>query len=77
MTAPVSVTERDLRILAWIVSDDRPDLPADEGLPLSLLADLMGQIRCDEISFDGYDSGRRKSWFWQCLVFRTFGTNSV
>ena len=59
MKAPASVSERDLRILAGIVSDDRPDLPADEGLPPSLLAELMGQICCDEISFDGYAAGDR------------------
>ena len=47
MTAPVTVRERDLRALAAIVSEDRPDLPDGEGLPPSLLADLMGQIRCD------------------------------
>ena len=47
MTAPVTASERDLRALAAIVSEDRADLPADEGLPASLLADLMGQIRCD------------------------------
>jgi hypothetical protein len=63
MTAPVSVSERDLRILAGIVSDDRPDLPADGGLPLSLLADLTDQIRCDEVQFCGFDSGRESYWF--------------
>jgi hypothetical protein len=41
MTAPVTASERDLRALARIVSQDRPDLPADGGLPESLLADLM------------------------------------
>jgi DNA-binding CsgD family transcriptional regulator len=63
MTAPVTVSERDLRILIGIVSDDRPDLPADGGLPLSLLADLMDQIRCDEVQFQGFDSGRENYWF--------------
>ena len=66
MTAPVTTSERDLRTLAGIVSDDRADLPA-VGLPLSLLADLMGQIRCDEVSFEGFDSGRQESWFAQAL----------
>jgi hypothetical protein len=37
---------------------ERPDLPDGEGLPPSLLADLMGQIRCDGISLDLLDSGR-------------------
>jgi hypothetical protein len=44
MTAPVTASGRDLRTLAGIVSDHRDDLPA-EGLPPSLLADLMSQIR--------------------------------
>src|SRR5215471_265265 len=64
MTAPVTASERDLRILAGIVSDDRTDLPA-EGLPPSLLSDLMDQIRCDFVSFEGLDSGRHALWFWQ------------
>jgi len=65
VTAPVTVRERDLRALAAIVSEDRPDLPDGEGLPPSLLADLMSQIRCDEISFRGVDSAREKKWFMQ------------
>ena len=64
MTAPVTASERDLRTLAGIVSDHRADLPA-EGLPPSLLADLMGQIRCDAVTFDGFDSGRQAYWFGQ------------
>jgi hypothetical protein len=64
MIAPVTASERDLRTLARLVSDDRADLPA-VGLPLSLLADLMGQIRCDFVSFEGLDSGRHALWFWQ------------
>jgi DNA-binding CsgD family transcriptional regulator len=62
MTAPVTASERDLRALAAIVSQDRPDVPAKEGLPPSLLADLIGQIRCDLIVFGGFDSGREESW---------------
>jgi DNA-binding CsgD family transcriptional regulator len=58
MTAPVVASGRDLRALAGIVSEDRADFPADGGLPESLLADLMGQIRCDYISLDGSASGR-------------------
>ena len=57
-------SERDLRTVAGIVSDGRAYLPA-VGLPLSLLADLMGQIRCDFVSFEGLDSGRHALWFWQ------------
>ena len=52
MMAPVVASEQDLRALAAIVSEDRPDLPDGQGLPPSLLADLMGQIRCDYISLD-------------------------
>jgi DNA-binding CsgD family transcriptional regulator len=64
MVAPVTVRGRDLRALAAIVSEDRPDDPA-EGLPPSLLADLMGQIRCDEMSLERFDSGRQESRFLQ------------
>ncbi len=65
MTAPVTASERDLRALAAIVSDDRPDLPDGPGLPPSLLTDLMGQIRCDMLSLDGWDAGRQMCWFSQ------------
>ncbi len=65
MVAPVTVSEKDLHTLLGIVSDDRTDLPAEGGLPLSLLADLMGQIRCDAVSFEGLDSNLRTEWFWQ------------
>lgn len=57
MVAPVVASDRDLRALAAIVSEDRPDLSDGEGLPPSLLADLMGQIRCDVISLDLGESG--------------------
>lgn len=61
MTTPVTASERDLRALAGIVSRDRADLAA-AGLPPSLLADLMGQIRCDVIGFAGFDGGRQATW---------------
>ena len=48
---PAMARGRDLRALAGIVSDDRDDLPDGEGLPPSLLADLIGQIRCDQACF--------------------------
>ena len=67
MTAPVRVSELDLRVLAGIVSDDRSDVPAEGGLPPSLLADLMGQIRCDAVWFGDLDSGRQESWFLQAM----------
>jgi DNA-binding CsgD family transcriptional regulator len=59
VSTPIGASDRDLRALAAIVSQDRPDLPDGEGLPQSLLADLMDQIRCDVISFQRCDSVRR------------------
>ena len=64
MSTPVRASDRDLRALAGIISDPRADLPA-EGLPPSLLADLMGQIRCDVLWFTGYDSGGQAFRFGQ------------
>ena len=65
MTTPIRASDRDLRALARIVSEDRADLPDGEGLPPSLLADLMAQIRCDHLSLDSWDSGRQTVWFSQ------------
>jgi DNA-binding CsgD family transcriptional regulator len=59
MSTPAGASERDLRALAAIVSQDRSDLPGREGLPPSLLADLMGQIRCEAISLERYDTERQ------------------
>jgi DNA-binding CsgD family transcriptional regulator len=59
VNTPIRASDRDLRALAAIVSQDRPDLPDAEGLPASLLADLQDQIRCDVISFQRQDSGRQ------------------
>jgi hypothetical protein len=64
MVAPVTVRGRDLRALAAMVSEDRPDVPA-EGLPPPLLADLMAEIRCDALSLDGWDAERQMWWFSQ------------
>jgi DNA-binding CsgD family transcriptional regulator len=75
MSTPVRASDQDLRILAAIVSEDRPDLPDGEGLPPSLLADVMGQIRCDEISLDSWDSGRQMCWFSQEIPARDAGGN--
>jgi DNA-binding CsgD family transcriptional regulator len=66
MTVPVRASERDLRTLAGIVSGDRRDLPA-EGLPLSLLSDLLDQIHCDDVSLFRLDSGRQEVRFLQYL----------
>ena len=59
MVAPAMASDRDLRALAAIVSQDRPDLPDGAGLPPSLLADLKDQIRYDDISLDRSDSGQQ------------------
>jgi DNA-binding CsgD family transcriptional regulator len=60
VSTPIRASDQDLRALAAIVSQDRPDLPAGEGLlPPSLLADLMGQIPCDGISVEHYDTIRQ------------------
>ena len=65
MSAPIRASDRDLRALAAIVSQDREDLPDGEGLPESLLADLMSQIRCDRVAFLGIDSDAHAHWFRQ------------
>jgi DNA-binding CsgD family transcriptional regulator len=70
MSTPVRASDQDLRALAAIVSEDRTDLPDGAGLPPSLLADLMSQIRCDVISFEGFDSGRQETWFLQAIPDR-------
>jgi hypothetical protein len=66
MVAAVTISGRDLRILAGIVSVDRGDLPV-EGLAPSMLSDLSGLISCDWLSFAGQDSRRQALWFGQCL----------
>jgi DNA-binding CsgD family transcriptional regulator len=65
MSTPVRASDQDLRALAAIVSQDRPDLPADGGLPESLLIDLMSQIPCDGVDVLGFDSGRQAFWLGQ------------
>jgi hypothetical protein len=64
MTAPLMVSELDVRKLLGIISDDRSDLPA-AGLPRSLLDDLTDVIRCDAVSFAELDSGRQTHGFIQ------------
>jgi DNA-binding CsgD family transcriptional regulator len=66
MTARITTRERDLRALAGIVSERRTDLPP-HGLPTSLLSDLKGHIRCDEVLFEGFDSAREEAWFAQSI----------
>jgi len=65
MSTPVRASDRDLRALAAIVSQDRPDVPDGDGLPPSLLADMMGQIRCDSVIVCGVDGSRQAYWFGQ------------
>ena len=67
MSTPVRASDRDLHALAAIVSQDRPDLPDGEGLPLSLLADLCDQIRCDKITLGRVNSARQADWLLQCI----------
>jgi DNA-binding CsgD family transcriptional regulator len=66
MVTQVMPSDRDLRTLAGIVSQERPDLP-ESGLPFSLLCDLAVQIPCDYVVFEGFDSGRQGHWFAQGL----------
>jgi DNA-binding CsgD family transcriptional regulator len=67
VSTPVRASDQDLRALAAIVSQDRADLPDGEGLPPSLLADLMSQIRCDEICIERYDSEPQAKSLLQCI----------
>jgi DNA-binding CsgD family transcriptional regulator len=60
----LAVSDLDLRTLAGIVTETRTDVPA-QGLPPSLLSDLMGQIRCDELTISGFDSYRQAWWLMQ------------
>jgi DNA-binding CsgD family transcriptional regulator len=60
----MTASEADLCALAAIVTAEREHLPA-QGLPPSLLSDLMDQIRCDAMLFHGFDSGRQGYWFAQ------------
>jgi DNA-binding CsgD family transcriptional regulator len=67
MSTPVRASDQDLRALAAIVSQDRPDLPDGEGLPPSLLSDLWGLIPSDFLGFFGLDSARQQQWFGQAI----------
>ena len=66
MTGPVFASGRDLRALAGIVSEDRGEPPA-EGVPPSLLNDLLALVRCDYLIFVGSDSSRQVNWFFQAV----------
>jgi DNA-binding CsgD family transcriptional regulator len=60
----LTASEKELRTLAGMVSDERSDLPA-EGLPLSLLSELKEQIPCDFMLCHGYDTTLQRHWFAQ------------
>jgi DNA-binding CsgD family transcriptional regulator len=64
MGSTLTASEADLCRLAAIVTAERADLPA-YGLPPSLLGDLRGQIPCDLVQLQGFDSGHQDSWFVQ------------
>src|ERR1700761_2800897 len=66
MKGAVTASGRDLRTLAGIVSDDRGEPPA-EGVPPSLLGDLLGLVGGDLVVFGGTDSSRQADWFDQTL----------
>jgi DNA-binding CsgD family transcriptional regulator len=73
MSTPIRASDRDLRALAAIVSQDREDPPDGEELPPSLLADLNDQIRCDLVQFVGIDSSAHAWWFRQEDPVRDLG----
>ena len=64
MTAPVTLSERDLLALLGIVTDHLGEDPGD-GLPLSLLRQLMVQVPSEAVSFFGLDSRQQAVWFGQ------------
>jgi DNA-binding CsgD family transcriptional regulator len=64
MATRMMPSDRDVRTLARIVTQERHDLP-EAGLPFSLLSDLAAQISCDYLLFQGYDTERRTYWFAQ------------
>jgi hypothetical protein len=66
MTVPVTVSERDLVALLGIVTDHRGADPG-EGLPLSLLHQLMVQVPSEAVSFFGLDSRQQTTWFGQSV----------
>jgi len=59
--------EPELVALARIAGQERADLPPD-GIPVSLLQDLMEHISCDRITVTGMDSTHQAAWFRQALV---------
>ncbi len=66
MSSLTTASEADLCKLAAIVTAKRED-PPPQGLPLSLLSDLMDQICCDAVSCSGFDAGGQHYWFFQTV----------
>lgn len=62
----MTVSDTDLCQVVAMLAAEREDLPA-QGLPPSLLTDLMDQIRCDHVQFQGFDSARQQDWFVQAV----------
>jgi hypothetical protein len=67
MSVPVALSERDLLALLGLVNGHRGEDPGD-GLPLSLLSELMAQVPSDAVSFFGLDSPRQQIWFGQQVL---------
>ena len=72
MTGPVTASGRDLRALARIVTADRGDPPA-QGVAPSLLSDLLGLVRCEQVVFADTDSSRQVNWFAQVAPTEAYG----
>ena len=66
MSGPMTVSERDLRSLAGMITEHRTDIPP-QGLPVSLLSELMSHVRCDVIMLGSLDSERETIWLGQAI----------
>jgi DNA-binding CsgD family transcriptional regulator len=67
MAPAVAAGHDELVKLAELVSRDRSDLPA-QGVPVSLLADVMRQVGCHRLIVVGYDQSRNTTWFRQGIM---------
>jgi DNA-binding CsgD family transcriptional regulator len=76
MATPVTVSEQDLRTLLEIFSIDRDDDSPTASLSPSLLIELMGQVRCDCVTFVGLDSALAETWAVQGQPTADFLGNS-
>jgi DNA-binding CsgD family transcriptional regulator len=66
MTERMTISELDVHRLLGIATGEHRE-PAAEGVPLSLLNDLSGLIRCDTLSFLLLDTGTRTADFEQVV----------